>query len=235
MSDHKAAYHSYHMRPLASPYLEKLENAGLDVERSDTSCSMFSSVTGQEINSNDVFPPYWVKNMTSPARFSHALARCIADQPEATAIVEVGPHPTLKGPAQEVMKSCGMSKLNYIATCNRGENDFESMLSCAGAMIAAGLPLRSKNVNAKEVNDGLNYRHEPGSVLTDLPSYKWNHNASFWVESRLSRNVRFRKFPRHKLLGSRYVDDIPDCPCWRNHLSLKEVPWLQKIKVGLAL
>ena len=102
-------------------------------------------------------------------------------------------------------------------------------------MIGHGVPMDIRNVNNHEVGSGSQRKYKTGRLLTSLPPYHWNHNASFWVESRVSRNVRFRKFPRHQLLGSRYVDDIPQRPCWRNQLILKELPWLARLKVGHAL
>ena len=99
-------------------------------------------------------------------------------------------------------------------------------------MIVQGVPINLRKINDYEAGSGSQHEYRPGRLLTDLPSYHWNHDASFWVESRVSRNIRFRKFPRHQLLGSRYMDDIPQRPCWRNQLTLKEIPWLARLKVG---
>lgn len=102
-------------------------------------------------------------------------------------------------------------------------------------MIVHGFPMNLRKINDYGAGSGSQRKCKTGRLLTDLPSYHWNHDASFWVESRVSRNIRFRKFPRHQLLGSRYVDDIPQRPCWRNQLTLKEIPWLARLKVGQSL
>ncbi len=219
------------MQPLAPQYQKKLSNAGVGLRPGPVQRRMFSSVTGLEIEPSELICSYWVTNMTSTVRFSAAMERCMNESPLDTAFIELGPHPALKGPALEVLRTLGRENADHFQTCTRGEDDFESLLRSAGSMIAAGVPLNTPKINAQEVVNGLECHHEVGSVLTDIPSYQWNHANAFWSESRISRNVRFRKFPRHELLGSRYLDDIAAHPCWRNQLMLKEVTWLEKLQV----
>lgn len=170
--------------------------------------------------------------MTSTVKFCPAIESCSAEFPEIAATIEIGPHPALKGPVTETFRALGIKDFTYLHTCSRGNDDFEAILNSAGSMIVQGIPLKLQNINARIVANESGCTFEYGKVLTDLPSYQWNHTASFWSESRVSRNVRFRQYPRHQLLGSRYVDDIPQRPCWRNHLILKEIPWLAQMKVN---
>ena len=228
---HLLAYHSHHMLPLAADYSAKLTQAKITPLLENAKCVMYSSVKSCRIDAAECTPPYWAQNMTSTVKFSAAFGECISSHPDVAAIVEVGPHVALQGPAQECLRSLSKSDIAYLPTCMRGQNDFKVLLSSAGAMIGAGLPLESSNINAREVVEGLQCRYEPGNILTDAPSYQWNHSQRFWAESRVSRNVRFRNLPRHQLLGSRYVDDIPNRPSWRNQFMLKELPWLQELKV----
>ena len=230
-SDFCAAYHSHHMQPLAPQYQERLSNAGVGLQSGSAQCQMFSSVTGGDIEPSELTCSYWVNNMTSTVRFSAAIEKCMHDSPLDTAFIELGPHPALRGPALEVLRTLGRNNADHFQTCTRGEDDLESLLRSAGSMIAADVQLDTPKINAQEVVNCLECHHEVGNVLTDIPSYQWNHSNAFWSESRISRNVRFRKFPRHELLGSRYVDDIAARPCWRNQLMLKEVTWLQKLQV----
>lgn len=192
---------------------------------------MYSSVYARRMNALEYTSSYWKQNMISTVRFCATLEGCLDDHPNPGAIIEVGPHLALRGPAQEILHALGKSHLDYFATCVRGQKDFESLLSSAGAMIGIGMTLRVSNINARETVDGLRCYHEPGIILTDVPSYQWSHSQGFWAESRVSRNIRFREFPRHPLLGSRYVDDFQNRPGWRNLLLLKENAWLQELKV----
>ena len=219
------------MFPLASKYGDKLVQAKVVPLRGNAKCGMYSSVHGCRMDVSKYTPSYWKQNMISTVKFCATLERCMNDHPDAASIIEIGPHSALKGPAQEILQALGRSHVGYLSTCIRGQKDFETLLSSAGVMIGIGLTLQISNINAREIVDGLRCCHEPSNILTDLPSYQWNHSQGFWAESRVSRNVRFRKFPRHQLLGSRYVDDIPKRPSWRNRLMLKEIPWLQGLKV----
>ncbi|KAL8924113.1 MAG: hypothetical protein Q9208_004250 [Pyrenodesmia sp. 3 TL-2023] len=212
------AYHSHQMLPLAPHYERYLEEAGIGPLTTPPRCAMFSSVTGKSLKAGDLTPAYWVRNMTSTVLFRSAIEESM----ESHIVLEVGPHPALKGPIQEIFASPNKD-LTYFNTCKRGIDDFRSILESTGKMIAAGIRCNLRAVNSHYQDD----RYQHGDVLTDLPSYSWNHSSSFWSEGRLSRKTRFRAFPRHELLGSRCGDDIPSRACWRNHLNLGEIEWLQ--------
>lgn len=221
------------MLPLAPHYQRFLGEARIEPLATPPYCAMVSSVTGKSLTADDLTPAYWAQNMTSTVLFNSAIEGCVRQYPKVCGILEVGPHPALKGPIQEVL--CNLKKEHtYFHTCKRDTDDFESILESIGKMHAAGIPLELRAVNAKEVYQNDMWGYKSGDVLTDLPSYPWNHSSSFWSESRLSRNTRFRAFPRHELLGSRCGDDIPTRACWRNHLSLDGIGWLQGTAVSLA-
>ena len=226
------AYHSHHMTEPAAEYTKALIKANVSWRDSPERCDMFSSVTGRKMTAEECTPSYWKNNMLSTVRFSTAVSQCIKYHPNISSMLEVGPHPALKGPAQEILRSLGKDSVTYFHSCVREKDDFETLLESAGAMIARGMSLKTPNLNAREIVDGLECTSKAGNVLTDLPCYTWNHSTRFWTESRTSNNLRYRKFPRHQLLGSRSGEDIPSCPSWRNFLMLKEVPWLLEIKVS---
>ena len=216
----------------AGRYEEALERARFHSQLDGKKCRMYSSVTGLRMAREDCTPAYWGRNMTSTVKFLSAIERCLIEFPNLRTAIEIGPHPALKGPATENFRTQGKGNNNYFGTCLRDGHDFEAILDSVGFIIPRGLPLKHKNINAREVVDGASITYHYGKVLTDLPGYQWNHSTSFWAESRVSRNVRFRKYPRHQLLGSRYMDDIPQRPCWRNQLMLKEIPWLAQLEVS---
>lgn len=228
------AYHSHHMLPTASQYEESLFSTNITPRSGTASCEMFSSVHGRRLAAEDFSPSYWRENMVSTVKFSSALEACLYSYPDLSAVVEVGPHPALKGPILENLQKLGRNSIAYYSSCSRGIENLEALLNSAGTMIGHGVLLKAANINALEVVDGLKCQYEHSNILTDLPSYQWKHSVSFWEESRVSRNVRYRQFRRHELLGSRYVDDIPSHPSWRNLLILREIPWLMEMKVCMA-
>lgn len=189
---------------------------------------MVSSVTGRLLSPQECVPSYWKQNMISTVRFAPALEACLEDHSDKAIMVEIGPHPALKGPVQETLRANDKDSIWYCHSCYRGSNDFESLLETTGAMLSRGIPLDTVAINSIEAT---NHLRKHGIVLTDLPTYPWNHSTSFWSESRISRSIRGRQFPRHLLLGSRYLEDLPTRPSWRNHLMLREVPWLAELRV----
>ena len=220
------------MFPLAAKYEDKLAQATVTPLHQAAKCDMYSSVHGRKIDASECTPGYWKQNMTSTVKFQAAFTQCINARAKVAVVVEIGPHPALKGPVQETLRALRRSNVVHVPTCIRSQHNYEALLCSAGAMIGIGLPLHVSNINAHATVTGLHCCYEPGNFIAGAPSYQWNHSQGFWAESRVSRNLRFRKFPRHQLLGSRYLDDIPSRPCWRNRLMLKEIPWLQELKVS---
>ncbi|KAI9748439.1 MAG: hypothetical protein M1835_001796, partial [Candelina submexicana] len=182
------AYHSHHMLSAASRYERALMDAKVSSSSSPATCDMFSSVTGKLMVLTECLPLYWKQNMVSTVRFGAALTACIRDHPEVSMVIEIGPHSALKGPTMETLQSAGVQSIRYFNSCLRGHNDFESLLESAGGMIAEGAPLQTANINGLEKLDGLDCKHVEGNILTDLPSYQWDHSTSFWAESKISRN-----------------------------------------------
>ena len=223
------AYHSHHMLPLFCPYEKYLHEAQVLPTQDEAQCTMYSSVTGRIIEKHDLTPSYWAENMTSTVQYAAAINSCLDKYQDIDCILEVGAHPVLKSPTREILQGRHKNEVPYIGTCKRDTNDFESILRSAGEMMAAGLRLRTAAINT-ELGESTDCKS--AKTLTDLPSYSWNHTASFWSESRVSRNLRNRQFPRHELLGSRYVDDIPSRACWRNQFSPKDIEWLKARNVS---
>ena len=190
---------------------------------------MFSSVTGRMIGNHDLAPSYWAKNMTSTVQYAAAIKSCLEEYPGLDCVLEIGPHPALKSPTQTMLRARHNNDIPHIGTCRRDTDDFESILRSAGELLIARVPLGTAAINAES---GISTDDKHGALLNDLPGYQWNHSASFWSESRVSRNLRNRQFPRHELLGSRYVDDIPSRPCWRNNISVDNIEWLGELGVS---
>ena len=68
-------------------------------------------------------------------------------------------------------------------------------------------------------------------MIPDLPSYPWDHSESYWYESRLSKDWRFREHGYHGLLGLRVGQSTTFEPSWRNVLTLEDEPWLYDHKI----
>lgn len=198
----KQAFHSHHMLPLAPPYKAALEACKHFKTRNGT-CRMFSSVTSQAADFRRMGAPYWAENMVQPVRFADALTGILLDEDEnqlVDVLVEIGPHPALKGPGRQVLSFLTMN-LPYVATLQRGQPAYESLLETAGSLFALGFKVDLKVVNQDEHLANNQVRHASHAKrLYDMPSYSWNHK-SYWGATRLTRQQQHRKF-RHTLLGS---------------------------------
>ncbi|KAH0287806.1 hypothetical protein M436DRAFT_83557 [Aureobasidium namibiae CBS 147.97] len=220
------AYHS-HLVKDAGQYYEDSFKASLPAPSpaaATSSIPMYSCINGEVLDSpDDVRIAYWRENIENPVNFTQAVASLIEAQPTVSCLMEVGMHSALAGPIKQIRDSLGINpeKLCYIPSIKRSEDDVENVLKLAGCLWTSGYPIDLIAVNG------------PGRFLPNLPTYQWNYEGKvLWTENRLSRQLRFRKHPRHDLLGSLVVSSSNSNPSWRNRLKIKDVPWLADHRIG---
>ena len=225
------AYHSPHMQVVADDFLESM---GSVETLTQFSIPMFSSVTEELVKDpKELDAAYWVRNMVSAVRFSGAVTTLLSHSPSSqrrrkkpvdwSAIVEVGPHETLKGPLTQIMAAVD-KKLNagvtYASLLKRKQNAESTTMETAGLLWCLGHSIDIAKAN------GDDHRPIP-KTLVDLPPYPWQHNKGFWHESPASSAARLRDQPRTDLLGVPIDDQNALEPRWRNYLRLPENPWLE--------
>lgn len=221
------AFHSHHMIPLAQDYERALrDHRGFKSQTAKI--RMFSSVSARIANPEKMDATYWAANMTGTVRFSDALTGILfndADQQNIDVLVEIGPHPVLRGPSLQVIKSLNL-KIPYLSSLTRGTPDYQGLLATAGQLFMLGHPVDLVAVNSDHFvnHDQSVSKVTPGLRLQNLPSYSWDH-SSYWSETRVIKNHRLRKY-RHALLGASVPDSVETHPRWRNYLRLRELPWL---------
>ena len=225
------AWHSHHMAPLANVYSEALgPNHKTDEDREDAlnRIAFSSPVTGDRIASAGQIasPDHWIKSLLQPVQFVDAFTDMIlADRGDSAAnvdiIVEVGPHTALGGPIQQILALPEFKdlKLPYYGTLVRKTNACESMQALAANLSQEGYPV---DLGAVNFPHGIK---QSTKVLTDLPSYPWNHQIRHWVEPRFNKALRQRSQPAHDLLGSLVEGCNPITPSWRHILRISESPW----------
>lgn len=211
------AYHSYHMAEIGEHYHSLLENK---MNEKEPTKLFFSSVTGNLLDkSTSQGSKYWQRNMESPvlfrAAFSSILRHPIGKDP---VFLEIGPHSALAGPLRQILTQESRSA-PYISALIRNQNCVESLLSAVGKLYTFQVPIDLKAVIPT------------GSCLSDLPPYPWDHEESYWYETRLSKEYRLRKYPHHDLLGARIVESTDFEPSWRNLFHLNIAPWVCDHKV----
>ena len=228
MLDVEVAYHSDHMKLVESTYLTSLSD--IQPRPIKDGISFISSVTGQKLTGFELDASYWAENLVSPVRFSDALMKTSSllagsstgkSATNSTTFVEIGPHSALHGPISQILKASDASNAaSYRSTMKRHEDASKTVLSLAGYLFTRGLKVRFEGINIPEVE-------QSSELLINLPSYDWHHESLHWNESRRSVAYRFRRFPKHDLLGTPTADSISTEPTWRNYLRLGEIPWLR--------
>ena len=180
----------------------------------------YSSVLGALMKNDEILnKSYWVQNLTSPVLFSSAVSSIIHTMAGSKAFLEIGPHSALAGPLRQILRQESQD-INYIPTLIRNEDGMTSLLKTAGE-----LWMQNVDVDLTAVNP-------TGHFLTDVPTYSWHYDGSYWHESRLSKEWRLRKFPSHDVLGYRVPESTEINPMWRNMLRMDNVPWIPDHEVA---
>ena len=219
------AYHSHYMQKVADDYFYSLGT--IEWSAVKDKIVFISSVTGTKKHS-DFGSSYWVENLVSKVRFSKALEEychleCASSHTKDArhVCIEVGPHRTLEGPIQQTLRDIPVSlDYFYLPTLIRGHDSIHSILSLSAKLFELGYGINLRAVNRfSEVNSKYH-------VLPTLPTYPWDHSTTYWYESRLSKDYRFRHHACHDLLGVK-VPSSPDLePTWRYVFGLDSLPWL---------
>ncbi|KAK8115461.1 Acyl transferase/acyl hydrolase/lysophospholipase [Apiospora sp. TS-2023a] len=218
------AYHSYHMAEIGDQY-SALIGSSVCGKASQGNVAFFSSVTGNHLDAEcgrRLDSVYWRENLQSPVRFRQAIVSIVNHGiigKEDALFLEIGPHGALAGPLRQILTSESVSA-PYISTLTRNKNSMESIISAMGKLHCLHEPIDLEAIIPQ------------GKCLSNLPTYPWNHDTSYWAESRISRDWRLRQYPHHDLLGSKAAESTEIEPIWRNLLHLDNIPWIRDHKVG---
>ncbi|KAK4242263.1 hypothetical protein C8A03DRAFT_40391 [Achaetomium macrosporum] len=218
-------YHSPRMAAIAEKYTHALKGicaAPRAFSEGDKMPTMYSSVRGATVDLEVLSKPeYWVSNLVSTVLFSQAVSSLVA----ATGIehfVEVGPTAALKRPVQDIVNAAkGHGRVVYYSVLQRGQNASKTALDTAGQLFRNGYAVNITAVNTSPLGGDKQV-----AMAVDLPLYPFNHSKRYWDESRISKNFRFRKHPRHELLGTPVADWNQLEPRWRNFLRVSESSWI---------
>lgn len=227
------AYHSHHMEPCSEPYMEAMSRAGIRVlePKDGPRCRWFSSVLGgTEATPNvvDLSGSYWKDNLVQPVLFSQALDSALASTDAAASlglVVEVGPHPALKGPASSVIEeSCG-AVVPYTGVLARSANDVEALSAGIGA-VWCNILSAPNTLSLGALASLFSGSDAKPALLKSVPTYTWDHSRAYFTESRTTKKMLSRSSGHHELLGVR-LDGGPSDYRWRNFIKHQEMPWLR--------
>ena len=235
------AYHSRQMVQVADKYASMIGSLSKPkLYNVKTIVPMISTVTGEHVSAVRLIEAeYWARNMVSPVQFSSAISAMCTQSSAALIrridrshvyatvvdhLLELGPHATLQGPLQGILRYNTRGKLiGYNSVLRRGKSALETMLNTLGELHCMGAEVNLRAVN--EPNEELRFSR---SLLVNLPEYPFDHSQRFWHESRLSRNYRLRENTPSEFLGVRSRDWNPQDARWRHFIRTAEIPWTKQ-------
>ncbi|KAK2051751.1 beta-ketoacyl synthase domain-containing protein [Colletotrichum caudatum] len=248
----EVAYHSRYMEPMADEYLRAMGELEQGVPKGPFEPRFYSSTVGAPVALSQLRQPdYWVRNLVSPVRFTESVTEMLkgSSQPRVnghvdgvnevngheaatdpiTDFLEIGPHSALKGPLSSTAKQVrgASSRVDYHSVLRRHKSAVETTLETAGSLWCQGYSVRLAQVNEADEPHGPR-----PLMLTNLPSYPFDHSKEYWVESTLSDRHRKRHAGRHELLGAPMPGFNESNAAWRNYLRLTESPWIEDHKVS---
>ncbi|XWW98486.1 hypothetical protein V2A60_006486 [Cordyceps javanica] len=255
-SPHMASVAESCLKAMQDAGVGRITMIGTEGDDATSSIPMFSSVTGEVIDPAELDPTYWIRNMCGTVRFSPAVTNLLAGNLSPSlkrrtagrkpvvkwdALIEIGPHSALKAPLVQIMEGIDgklPKQLPYTSLLVRKEDAVATALAAAGALWAAGVKVAMDRVNRNPIDDdaaaataATAFEGAATRTVTDLPSYGWNHEKTFWHEAPATRQQRLQGRPRTDLLGAPVENQNPLEPRWRNHLRVRENPWVEDHKI----
>lgn len=252
------AYHSRHMEDVADWYLEAIKPFFSNNDEGNSKNNhrvqnpgpvlFVSSVTGRAADTAEIDAHYWVKNLVQPVLFANAIQTLFtptdkqpksvgrkgsAVAPNPNVLIEIGPHPALKGPVKQTLDSISSkvpsaSAVTYLASLARNTAGDEALLALAGALYTLGAPgVRLGGVNQTGKDNTR--------VLTGLPAYQWDKATSYESRPRFTHEKLFPGDAYHPLLGRRLASSGGRERSYRQVFTLDEAPWLRDHNVAGAV
>ncbi|KAK6601232.1 beta-ketoacyl synthase domain-containing protein [Botrytis cinerea] len=227
------AYHSHHMECVREPYIESLQKADILPKRKifEGSCNWYFSVynlgNDHSMSSDVSFEQiYWADNMVRSVLFSSAVISAISKE-HFNLVLEIGPHPVLKGPTTECIRLASDNQMSYHGALQRQENSV-NIFSNALDFVWRNIDSSNLSVDFKAFQKSCNRpKWTIPRVHEGLQPYPWNHDKNMLRESKKSKIWRTRRTPFHELLGYPSSNgDIRELHR-RNILRLADVEWLQ--------
>ncbi|KAL5365797.1 hypothetical protein BJX96DRAFT_169398 [Aspergillus floccosus] len=226
------AYHSHHMQACSQPYGDSLRSCNIQIQTQVSTTIWYSSVyAGRPMEEPSVTETlgtgeYWAENLVSPVLFSQALSAAMSAT-DPSLIVEVGPHPALKGPALQTISGVTPAEIPYIGVSVRNISAIESIATAIGSFWAHFGP---QAINPRGYL-GLFHPSTRPSVVPGLPLYPFDHRQEYGYQTRKANGWLHRQNTPHPLLGSLSEDLGEGELRWNHYLSPQRVPWLDGHRV----
>ncbi len=204
--------------PGHSPHVEAVRDLMLDgladVAPLPSTIPLYSTVTGERLATETMDAEHWYRNLRQTVLFEPAARKLIGDG--AGALVEIGPHPVLAAPLQEILDSeDGAADVPALTSLRRDDGGLERFIRSLGEAHAAGV----------QVDWTALFGDTPPH--TPLPTYAFQHQH-YWLEPKAGAQdagALGLSAGEHPILKAK-VPLPGGGAVWTGRLSLGEQPWL---------
>ncbi|MFC5661359.1 type I polyketide synthase [Kitasatospora misakiensis] len=155
------ASHTHHIEAIRDHLAQQL--AG--ITPTEATVPLYSSVTGNRLDTTTLTTDYWYTNLRQPVRFTDAIHAALTDGHHA--FIEASPHPVLTTAVQDTADTTDHPALTT-GTLRRGEGNWTRLLTSLAHLHAHGHPV-----------DWTPFL-TPGTH-PDLPTYPFQHQH-LWIE-----------------------------------------------------
>jgi phthiocerol/phenolphthiocerol synthesis type-I polyketide synthase C len=207
----QVAYHSHHIDLIEDLMLE----AVADVQGSEITTPLYSTVTGQEENGTHLNASYWFRNAREPVLFTDALSSMLDDGFDT--FVEIGPHPVLVGGGEALIKHLDTDAI-MAPSMTRREPEVTVFLQSLARLAARGF---EPNVDMMFGSDRRYVR---------LPKHPWQHNR-YWFESPAAAEMRHGRFEHPFLKRQTQMVTEDSLAIWEATLGVHKFPFLRDHQV----
>jgi acyl transferase domain-containing protein/acyl carrier protein len=201
------AAHSPHMDALRGELVAALS----ELRPQATTIPIYSTVTGELIDGQQLDAVYWGRNLREPVLFAGAVQRSIAAG--LTTFIELSPHPILL-PAIE--QGGAAAEVVTVPSLRREEDELITLLRGLGMLYTVGHDIDWQ-------------RLYPAGRCVSLPGYPWQRER-FWFEP--AKSAPRSAASIHPLLGTQTESSLnPGTQWWTLEMNLADAPFLADHRV----
>ena len=177
---------------------------------------IYSTVTGQVSDGQELDATYWMRNLRDPVLFAGTVQRLLEDGHGL--FVEISPHPILLPAIQQSLHYLGQQGV-VVPSLRREEEERAVLLGSLGALYTQGYPVEWSRL------------YPTAGRCVPLPAYPWQRER-FWLEATPAgpgrRFIQHHGAPGHPLLGEHVASAVHTGEhCWDIELSTDLFPYLQ--------
>jgi myxalamid-type polyketide synthase MxaE and MxaD len=208
------AFHSPRMDRLQHDLVEALGR----ISARRASIAMYSTVTAECVEGEELRAEYWGKNMRQPVRLMGAVDAALRDGYRF--FLEIGPHGVL---ASNIAQCLAARQVEGVVahSMRRKQDERRSLLDAVGALYTHGCPVVWGSL------------YSPGGRVVPLPAYPWQRER-YWVAATRQRTAArlAQDESAHPLLGASLTSSLdPRARFWEQRLGLQAQPWLRECLV----